>query len=135
MSKIIFSLILVAAAALPSAALAQQASQTVATSAGSDQTYLDFQVEQTVRVKTIASPEYPSQLRSARIEGQVLVQFVVDEKGRAQMNTFKVLRSSDNAFSESVKIAVSETAFHPAEIGGRKVKQLVQQPFKFASSK
>jgi len=135
MSKIIFSLILVAAAALPSVAPAQQSSQSSATSGAVDQTYLDFQVEQTVRIKTITSPEYPSQLRAARIEGQVLVQFVVDEKGRAQMNTFKVLRSSDNAFSESVKIAISETAFFPAEIGGRKVKQLVQQPFKFAASK
>jgi len=134
MSRILFSFVLIAAAALPSIAQAQQVAQTVATSAGSDQTYLDFQVEEVVRIKDAVAPQYPGQLRAAGVDGQVLVQFVVDERGRAQMGTFKVLKSSANAFSESVKRAISETTFHPAEIQGRKVKQLVQQPFKFAVS-
>jgi len=34
-------------------------------------------------------------------------------------------------FTNSVKQALSGMRFYPAEIGGRKVKQLVQQPFNF----
>jgi protein TonB len=103
--------------------------------AESDQTYLDFQVEKTVRTKAQTSPVYPDLLRMAHVEGDVLVQFVVDEAGAPQMSTFKVLRSADAAFSESVRRAVSTSSFYPAEIKGKRVKQLVQQPFKFASSK
>jgi protein TonB len=100
-----------------------------------DQTYLDFQVEQTVRLKSGVAPTYPERMRASRIEGQVIVQYVVDERGNPQMNTFKVLKSSDHAFTEAVKGAVSLMTFHPAEIRGQKVKQLVQQPFKFAPSR
>jgi len=134
MSRIIRSIVLIAAAALPSIAQAQQVAQTVASAAGSDQTYLDFQVEQVVKVKSLVAPVYPPQLRSAGIVGHVLVQFVVDERGKAQMNTFKVLKSSANAFSESVKWSISQTTFFPAELQGRKVKPLVQQPFTFAAT-
>ena len=74
-------------------------------------------------------------MRGANIEGQVLVQFVVDERGMAQMSTFKVLKSTDNELTTSVQRAVSSMTFYPAETQGRKVKQLVQQPFRFAPNR
>jgi protein TonB len=61
------------------------------------------------------------------------VQFIVDEQGQADMSSFKVLRSTHSAFTESVRRAVSETKFIPADAQGRKVRQLVQQPFRFAA--
>jgi protein TonB len=72
-------------------------------------------------------------LRDAHIEGNVIVQFIVDENGAALMDSFKVLRSNDNSFSDAVKKAVSQTTYLPAELQGRKVRQLVQQPYKFAA--
>jgi TonB family protein len=101
--------------------------------ADTGQTYLEFQVDQPARVKTPAIPVYPEHLRSAGTDGLVLVQFVVDERGKALLPTFKVLKSNDNAFSEAVKRAVAKMAFHPAEIGGRKVKSIVQQPYRFTA--
>jgi protein TonB len=98
------------------------------------QTFLEFQVERPVRVKTPVAPVYPVRLRNAKTEGLVLVQFIVDERGTAQMGSFKVLRSNDEAFTESVRRAVSAMSFHPAEIGSRKVKVLVQQPYQFSLS-
>ena len=98
----------------------------------SGQTYLDFQVEQPVRVRNAVAPVYPPRLRRDKTVGEVVVQFVVDERGSAQMNSFKVIRSNDAEFSEAVRRAVSMTQFIPAEIGGRKVRMLVQQPFHFA---
>ena len=51
------------------------------------------------------------------------------------MGTFKVLKSSSNELAESVKRAVASMSFNAAESNGKKVKQLVQQPFTFSLSK
>jgi protein TonB len=125
--------IVVLALALPVAAHAQQ--QVASSAMSTEQTYLAFQVDRTVSIKTPVRPQYPEALRAGGVEGEVLVQFIVDENGNAQMSTFKVLKSTDNAFTEAVKLAVSSTRYTPAELSGHKVKQLVQQPFKFAPSK
>ena len=98
-----------------------------------DQPYFDFQVEKPVVMAPGAQgPQYPDMLRTAGIEGTVLAQFVVDTTGRAEMSTFKVLKSDNDLFSNAVKNALQRMRFLPAEVGGRKVKQLVQQPFQFS---
>jgi protein TonB len=98
-----------------------------------DQPYFDFQVEKPVVMAPGAQgPAYPDMLRTAGIEGQVLAQFVVDTTGRAEMNTFKALKSDNDLFTTAVKNALQRMRFLPAEVGGRKVKQLVQQPFQFS---
>lgn len=98
-----------------------------------DQPYFDFQVEKpVVMAPGAAGPTYPDMLRSAGIEGTVMAQFVVDTTGRAEMATFKVLKSDNDLFSNAVKNALQRMRFLPAEVGGRKVKQLVQQPFQFS---
>ena len=38
-------------------------------------------------------------------------------------------------FTQAVKNALPNMRFYPAEVGGKKVKQLVQQPFTFSLSK
>jgi periplasmic protein TonB len=76
-------------------------------------------------------PAYPDVLRSAGLEGQVLAQFVVDSSGRASLESFSALHSDHPLFTASVKTALSRLRFLPAEIGGRRVPQLVQQTFQF----
>jgi protein TonB len=100
-----------------------------------DQAYFEFQVEKQVAVSTPIAPRYPDMLRSANVEGEVLAQFVVDTTGRADMGTFKVLKSSHDLFTNSVRAALPQMRFYAAEIGGRKVKQLVQMPFQFTLTK
>ena len=95
--------------------------------------YFEFQVEKTaLGVPGNLQPTYPSMLRSAGVEGLVLAQFVVDTSGKADMSTFKVLESSHELFSQAVRQALPSYRFFPAEIGGRKVRQVLQQPFTFA---
>ena len=77
------------------------------------------------------APVYPPDLRIARTQGEVLVQFVVDTAGLPEMASFKVLRSSHALFTESVRAAVANFRFSPAELNGRKVRVLVQQPMNF----
>jgi protein TonB len=101
-----------------------------------DQPYFEFQVEKQVSTAPGSpQPRYPDMLKSANVEGEVLAQFVVDTTGRAEMNTFKVLKSSHELFTQSVRNVLGNMRFYPAEIGGRKVKQMVQQPFTFALTK
>jgi protein TonB len=102
------------------------------TPVNTQQTYYSFQVEkQTQPVQGNPNPVYPSMLESARVDGEVLAQFVVDTAGRADMSTFKVLKATNELFVDAVKRVLPKWHFYPAETGGHKVKQLVQMPFTF----
>jgi protein TonB len=77
------------------------------------------------------APRYPESLRAAAIRGIVLAQFVVDTTGRVEAGSFVALRADNYLFAESVKAALAKARFHPAQVGGRPVRQLVQQSFSF----
>ena len=95
--------------------------------------YFEFQVERTaLPLPGMRGVDYPPQLRSQGIEGTVLVQFVVGTDGKPDMSTFKVLKSPDELFTKSVHDAVAKMRFQPAQVDGRNVRQVVQQPFTFA---
>ncbi len=99
----------------------------------SDQPYFEFQVEKpVVQAPGTAPPRYPETLRSARVEGTALVQFVVDTAGRVEPGSVKVLKSDHALFSAAVRTALDSMRFVPAETSGRKVRQLVQQLFRFS---
>lgn len=94
--------------------------------------YFDFQVEEPAQpTKESGAPRYPSILRTAGVEGEVLAQFVVGTDGRVEMESFKVVRTSHALFEQSVRDALASMRFTPAKVGGKAVRQLVQQPFVF----
>jgi protein TonB len=78
-----------------------------------------------------AQPRYPSMLQRAGLEGDVRTQFVVDTLGRVERLSVHVLESSHEMFTTSVRDALVRARFRPAEVGGRKVRQLVEQTFTF----
>jgi len=97
-----------------------------------NQTYFEFQVEKPVaQIPGTGSPRYPDALRSSGVEGEVQAQFVVDEDGRAEVGSFKVLKATNDLFANAVRAALPNMRFYAAEVGGHKVKQLVQQSFQF----
>lgn len=97
-----------------------------------NQTYFEFQVEKPVaQIPGTGSPRYPDALRSSGVEGEVQAQFVVNEDGRAETSTFKVLKATNDLFASAVRTALPNMRFYAAEVGGKKVKQLVQQSFQF----
>ena len=98
--------------------------------------YFEFQVERQVRqLPGSGNLRYPADMRRANQEGEVLAQFVVRETGAVDITTFKALKSTDPAFTAAVANALPTMRFDAAEIGGRKVPQLVQQPFTFSLSR
>ena len=101
--------------------------------ANTNQTYFEFQVEKPAEaLSDNPKPKYPSVLESSGIAGEVQAQFVVLSSGKADMDTFKVLKSTNELFTQSVKNVLPRMRFSPAMIGGKPVNQLVQQAYQFA---
>jgi len=101
--------------------------------ANTNQTYFEFQVEKPAEMLSESpKPKYPSVLESSGIAGEVQAQFVVKSDGKADMDSFKVLKSTNELFTQAVKNVLPRMKFSPAMIGGKPVNQLVQQSFQFA---
>jgi TonB family protein len=108
------------------------ASTADAQAASAPTNYLEFQVETPAAIRRAVAPTYPPAMLRNRVEGEVLVQFVVNENGVADMSTFRVVRSPNIEFTEAAKVAIQATRFIPAKLNGANVRQVVQQPFTFA---
>jgi protein TonB len=101
--------------------------------ANTNQTYFEFQVEKPAEMLSDSpKPKYPSVLESSGIAGEVQAQFVVNSSGKADLDSFKVLKSTNELFTQAVKSVLPRMRFSPAQIGGKPVNQLVQQSFQFA---
>ena len=76
-------------------------------------------------------PTFPPALRASGKNGRVLIQFVVDTLGRAEMGELRIVEADDPLFGDAVRRALPRYRFSPGEAGGRKVRTLVQLPFDF----
>jgi hypothetical protein len=79
----------------------------------------------------LVKPMYPDSLFEAQIPGVVLVEFVVDLKGRAMMETFSAVTTTHRQLVEPVRRAVQQQEFYPASRRGKVVQQVMQLPFHF----
>jgi protein TonB len=77
--------------------------------------------------------KYPEVLKRAGIEGEVIVQAIIDTTGRAERGSVKVLQSPNPGFDENAKEYVRKAMFRPARIHGRTVRVVVQVPVQFRS--
>lgn len=77
------------------------------------------------------APAYPGVLRAAGIEGSVTLRFVIDTAGAVERASAGVLRSDHDLFTTAALRALSTHRFLPAEVGGIKVRMLVEQRFEF----
>ena len=119
------------AAALTASAQAAQLASNGGT--GNGQAYFEFQVEKPVSARP-GNPRalYPDDLRARARGGEVTCQFVVDTTGKVDMATFEVVKASEAAYATAVKRVLPQMRYFPAEEGGHKVRQLVEQDFRFA---
>ena len=101
----------------------------------SDSVYTVLEVDSAVvRSQTSAAPAYPLDLLKKNVEGSVLARYIVDTTGFADTASFVVIRTSDSSFSAAVRDALPYMRFSPAKMGGKKVRQLVEQSFGFRIS-
>jgi outer membrane biosynthesis protein TonB len=83
------------------------------------------------RLPESAAPRYPLKMLERRVEGQAIVQFVVDTTGFADPSSFRVVLATHPEFAESVLEALPDMRFSTARIGTAKVRHLVELPFNF----
>ena len=76
-----------------------------------------------------SAAEYPEAARRAGIEGRVIVQFVVDERGNVV--TPAVVRSPHDLLSQAALDAVERVSFEPGQQRGRPVKVQFTVPVTF----
>lgn len=84
-----------------------------------------------VRDPASAVPAYPPLLERQGIEGIAIVRFVVDSTGLADLSTFRLIETNHPLFGVAVRDALPGMKFHPATVGPKKVRQLVELPFGF----
>jgi protein TonB len=89
---------------------------------------LSAAVEPPVPIRTVA-PNYPQDMRVKQESGIVQVNFLVDAHGAVQ--DAKVVKASDQAFSEPALEAVKKWKFKPAEKDGSIVAVRVTIPIRF----
>jgi TonB family protein len=96
------------------------------------QAYFQFEVERMARLLPgNTPPAFPASLRQAGVRGKVIVSFIVDTTGKADMNSLKVVESTHNLFTEELLKVLPSYSFVPAQVGNRKVRVHVQIPFEW----
>jgi TonB family protein len=76
-------------------------------------------------------PHYPPRMLHRGIESNFNVYFVVDTSGSVDPETVELPRSVQEDFTNAVAEVLYKWHFVPAELGGRRVRQRVLQPFSF----
>ena len=87
-------------------------------------------LDQAPRPINQAPPDYPADLRNRRLNGTVVVIFVVDTSGR--VSNAKVQRSTDPAFEAAALTAVRRWRFEPGRRSGQAVESRMAVPITFS---
>lgn len=82
-------------------------------------------------VLTGPQPVYPELLRQAGVQGQVVLQALVDTTGRVLAASISVISATRVGFVAPARQALLATLFRPARVAGRAVPVLVRVPFDF----
>ncbi len=78
------------------------------------------------------SLDYPRMMQQANIEGNVLLQFIVDTTGRVERGSAEMINSTHRAFEGPARNMIARCLFRPGRVRGRAVRVLVQMPIIFA---
>lgn len=84
-----------------------------------------------VREPTSAAPEYPAHLLNSGLQGHAEVRYVVDTLGFVDTLSYRVVQATHVDFAVAVRRALPKMRFRPAMRSGIRVRQLVEQTFRF----
>ncbi|MBI1851247.1 MAG: energy transducer TonB [Planctomycetes bacterium] len=90
------------------------------------------EIDQKPRAVFQAAPLYPAEMRGKKVEGSVIVIFVVDSDGK--VTSPRVEKSSHPAFEKPAVDAVKQWKFEPAVKAGQRVDCKVRVPIRFQPS-
>ncbi|HEY0969281.1 MAG TPA: energy transducer TonB [Opitutaceae bacterium] len=90
------------------------------------------QLDRAPMVRYQSKPEYPPDLRRRGIGGEVIVEFIVDERGIARR--VKAVSAPHTALAEAAENAVGQWTFFPGMKAGRAVATRLAVPVMFGSA-
>jgi len=65
-------------------------------------------------IGTPPQPQYPEALRAQQVEGEVVVQFVVDENGQPDVSSMTVVRSPNVLLTNALRAVLPQFRYEPA---------------------
>ena len=98
--------------------------------AGRGGAYVVGEVEVAAAPLSNAGPDYPERAIRQGLSGFVTARFIVDARGRVESDV-KILESTSAEFTTAVRSYLRRARYRPARVGGRTVRQLVEQRFVF----
>lgn len=104
--------------------------ETAAESASLLDTFNVADLEKQPELIASVAPKYPSELRKAKVEGNVTILFVLDENGRVE--DARIDKSSRPEFEEPALEAVRKWKFKPGLKDGEPVRTYMKLPIKFS---
>jgi TonB family protein len=111
----------------------QTATRRAAEVSASQAVYEHKALDHPPRLRSSVSPVYPAELLRAGVEGEVVVDFVVDAAGKVH-NAY-VVRSTQREFETATLEAVAQWEYDPGQWGGRAVNTHLQVPVRFTRAK
>lgn len=99
------------------------------------QVFLEAVVDEPPAAISFPQPDYPRMLLEARIEGQVVLEAVIDSTGHAEPPSIKVVSSTNRAFEAPARDALRKALFRPGRVRGQAVRVLVHLPLRFVIPK
>jgi hypothetical protein len=82
-------------------------------------------------VHTDIYPAWPKEMEAKRVNDDVVVRILVDERGRPVMDSVKVIQGKHQQYIDAVLAVIPRYRWTPALSGGCAVRQWVQMPFMF----
>jgi len=96
-----------------------------------DEPYRWLDVDRVARPIGKAPIVYPPMLWRQRIEGEAVAEFVVDTLGRVDPKSLRIVSATHALFASAARAALPRARYAPAELEGRKVRQIVVVPVRF----
>ena len=76
-------------------------------------------------------PKYPASMRQARVAGKTVIEFVIDENGKADLSTIDVVQTPSTDFVAEILAVLPSHRFKPLLVDGCPVPVVVTEPFEF----
>lgn len=96
--------------------------------------YFEWQVEEPVTEIKAPVATFPVALKSAGVEGEVVMKFIVGKDGRVEPASAHPSQAANVLFRDAVISALEDARYSPAKIRGKPVRQVVEQAFLFRIS-
>jgi len=96
------------------------------------QAFIEAVVDEKPSLMSPLLPDYPDLLRQAGIEGNVLIEVIIDTTGHAEPASLRIVNSTNKAFEIAARDAVLKSLYRPGRVRGQAVRVLVQVPINFS---